>query len=147
MAVKKYFNPFFPNAPFFYPLETSENRKVFGYFQGVEKGCIGNGWVKINRFIDPHRLTYYVYVNMLICLYLTIYLQCLAESKTRLNIWVKVFKNGPNKTLIWVGFLGVRFEVERGKVTPCLKLVRSMLEIINLVRKYAHIFSFRKYTF
>ena len=34
------FNPFFPNATFFYPLKTSENRKVFQCFQGVEKGCI-----------------------------------------------------------------------------------------------------------
>ena len=32
-------------------------------------------------------------------------------------------------TLICVGFLGVRFEVERGgKITPCLKIVRVMLE-------------------
>ena len=31
-------NPFVPNAPFLYPLKTSENRKV----QGVEKGCTGN---------------------------------------------------------------------------------------------------------
>ena len=38
------FNPFVPNAPILYPLKTSENRKVF---QGVEKGCIGNKWVKI----------------------------------------------------------------------------------------------------
>ena len=33
------FNPFVPNAPFFYPLKTSENRKV-----GRER-CIGNKWV------------------------------------------------------------------------------------------------------
>ena len=31
-------------------------------------------------------------------------------------------------TLIWVGFLGVRFEVV-GKITPCLKLVTIMLGI------------------
>ena len=29
-----------------YPLKTSENHKVFWYFQGVEKGCFGNKWVK-----------------------------------------------------------------------------------------------------
>ena len=29
-----YFNPFVPNAPFLYPLKTSENRKVFWCFQG-----------------------------------------------------------------------------------------------------------------
>ena len=34
-----------------------------------------------------------------------------------------------------------------GKITPCLKLVRTMLETLNLARKYACIFSFRKYTF
>ena len=39
-------------------------------------------------------------------------------------------------TLIWVGFLGVRFEVERGdKITHCLKLVRILLEASNLARK------------
>ena len=51
-------------------------------------------------------------------------------------------------TLIWVGFLGVRFEVRGGvKLTPCLKLVRIMLETSNLARKYTHLCSFRKYTF
>ena len=34
-------NPFVPNAPFLYPLKTSESHKVFWCFQGVEKGCIG----------------------------------------------------------------------------------------------------------
>ena len=39
-------NPFVPNAPFLYPLKTSEIRKVFWCFHGVEKGSIGNEWVK-----------------------------------------------------------------------------------------------------
>ena len=39
-------NPFVPNTPFLYPLKTSENRKIFGCFQGIEKRCIGNKWVK-----------------------------------------------------------------------------------------------------
>ena len=34
-------NPFVPNASFLYSLKTSENR------QGVEKGCIGNEWLKL----------------------------------------------------------------------------------------------------
>ena len=41
-------------------------------------------------------------------------------------------------TLIWVDFLGVRF-VLGGNIGPSLKLVRIMLEVWNLVRKYAHI--------
>ena len=48
-------------------------------------------------------------------------------------------------TLIWVGSLGVRFEVRdggEGKITPCLKL-----ETWNLVPKYTQIRSFRRYTF
>ena len=45
-----------------------------------------------------------------------------------------------------MGFLGVRFEVERGKIIVRLKLVRFMLETCNLVRKYTYICSFRKYT-
>ena len=40
---------FVPNAPFLYPLKTSENRKAFWYFQEVEKGCIENEWV--NSFV------------------------------------------------------------------------------------------------
>ena len=51
------FNPFVPNAPFFYPLKTSENRKVFWYFQGVEIGCIGNEWMKQNCKIANLKLT------------------------------------------------------------------------------------------
>ena len=47
------FNPFVPNAPFLYPLKTSENRKVFLCFQGVEKGCIGNKWV--NKIIFGYK--------------------------------------------------------------------------------------------
>ena len=33
-------NPFVPNAPFLYPLKTSENLKVFWRFQEVEKGAL-----------------------------------------------------------------------------------------------------------
>ena len=39
-------NPFVPNAPFLYQLKASENLTVFWCFQGVEKGYIGNEWVK-----------------------------------------------------------------------------------------------------
>ena len=52
--------------------------------------------------------------------------------------------------LIWVGFLvffwgdGGSEEGEGGKFTPCLKLVRIMLETWNLVYKYTHTFSLRK---
>ena len=61
-----------------------------------------------------------------------------------------------NVTLIWVGFLGVRFDVKKGlgwegggggKITPFLNLVRIMLETSNLARKYTDICSLRKYTF
>ena len=36
----------FINAPFLYPLKTSEKLRVFWCFQGVEKGYIRNEWVK-----------------------------------------------------------------------------------------------------
>ena len=44
-------NLFVPNAPFLFPLKTSENLTVFWYFQGVEKGCIGNKWINIRHKI------------------------------------------------------------------------------------------------
>ena len=52
-------------------------------------------------------------------------------------------------TLISVDFSGACFKVvEEGKITlPPPKLVRIMLETSNLVRKYTHKSSFRKYTF
>ena len=34
-------NPFVPNAPFLYPMKTSENLNVFCCFQEVEKGVLG----------------------------------------------------------------------------------------------------------
>ena len=36
---------FVPNAPFLYSPKTSLSLTVFWFFQGVEKGCIGNEWV------------------------------------------------------------------------------------------------------
>ena len=50
-------NPFVPNAPFLYPLKTSENGKAFWCFQEIEKGCTGNKWVSntsISLFKKPH---------------------------------------------------------------------------------------------
>ena len=48
--------------------------------------------------------------------------------------------------LIWVGFLGVRFEVW-GSGVEGVKLVAVMLQLKILVRKYTHMRSFRKYNF
>ena len=45
------FNPFVPNALFIYPQDLT----VFWCFQGLEKGCIGNEWVKINQFKSSHQ--------------------------------------------------------------------------------------------
>ena len=45
-------NLFVPNAPVFYPLNTSKKCKVFRCFQVVEKECIGNKCVNemgVNR--------------------------------------------------------------------------------------------------
>ena len=47
-------------------------------------------------------------------------------------------------TLIWVSSLGVCFEV--GDNFTYVKFVIIMIETWNLVRKYTHISSFRKYT-
>ena len=39
-SAKVTFNQFTPNAPFLYPLKTSENLTIFWCFQWVQKGCI-----------------------------------------------------------------------------------------------------------
>ena len=41
-------NSFVHNAPFLYPLKTPENLKVFWRFEGVQRVCIGNKWIKWN---------------------------------------------------------------------------------------------------
>ena len=45
-------NLFVPNAPFLYPLKTSQKLQVFWCFQGIEKGCIGNICVKTIKIIN-----------------------------------------------------------------------------------------------
>ena len=47
-------NPCVPIVLFLYPPKTSENRKVFWCFQGVEKGCIANEWVKVMKLLERH---------------------------------------------------------------------------------------------
>ena len=54
------FNPFVPNAPFLYLTKTSENLTVFWCFQGAEKWCIGNKWVK-NEYLWVFR-SYFDYI-------------------------------------------------------------------------------------
>ena len=66
-------NTFVPNAPFLYPLKTSENLTVFWCFQGVEKECIGNKWVKqelisdrkINVALNLTHFTYFFQTKVL----------------------------------------------------------------------------------
>ena len=65
-------------------------------------------------------------------------------TRRPLYIWVKTMST---LTLIWLGFLVVRFEVGWVNLPPCLKPVRIMLETSNLARKYTPICSYRKYTF
>ena len=43
----RFCNPFVTNAPFFYPLKTSENLIVFLMFSGGRKGALGtNGLIE-----------------------------------------------------------------------------------------------------
>ena len=51
-------NSFDPNAPFLYPLKTSENLQVF-CFQRLGKACIGNEWVN-NTIIGAQIFVLYV---------------------------------------------------------------------------------------
>ena len=50
------FNFDVPNAPFLYPLKTSENLAVFECFQEVEQGCTGNERLKRAALIGGRRL-------------------------------------------------------------------------------------------
>ena len=52
LSVDSLLNPFVPNSPFSYPLKASENLQDFRCFQEVEKGSIGNEWVKLDSQKD-----------------------------------------------------------------------------------------------
>ena len=56
------FNPSLPSAPFLYPIKT-ENLTVFRCFHGVEKGCIGEKWVKVGDLFSSCVLTYLPYIE------------------------------------------------------------------------------------
>ena len=53
IIIHKCINRFVPNAPFLYHLKSYENLTVFWCFQGLEKVCIGNKWVKYQQL--PNR--------------------------------------------------------------------------------------------
>ena len=58
-------NSFVPYAPFPYPLKKSENLTVFLCFQGVEKECIGNEWVKLKRgAFSPYGPTWFELLSL-----------------------------------------------------------------------------------
>ena len=62
-------NSLVPNPPFLCPLKT-ENRKVFWYFQRVEKGCIGNEWVSclyVDKFLTNKIRKTYLFVIRSCC--------------------------------------------------------------------------------
>ena len=44
-------HPFVPDAPFLYPLETSENSKLFWCSQGVEKGWMGTNGLRNCKYV------------------------------------------------------------------------------------------------
>ena len=105
---------------------------------------------------DDHVVAYTSnsYFNKIIETLLTLTNKTFSKKKTNgftLNLIEAViskYDTHLSLTLIWVGYLEVRFEVRgRGKITPCLKPVRIMIETSNLARKYTLICSFRKYTF
>ena len=66
---KMQFNPFVPNAPFLY-------LTVFWCFQGVEKGCIGNEWVKLKYLENRYKYS----------LYSSIYKKCSLKSVVRFQL-------------------------------------------------------------
>ena len=54
---KKQINPFFLNAPFLYPLETSKKLRFSDVFKGQGKGALGTNGLKIHpEFYLPYFL-------------------------------------------------------------------------------------------
>ena len=59
-------NSFVLSAPSIYPLKTLENLTVFWCFRGVEKGCIGKKYVKLNVH-KTFRRRYLMYFQFASC--------------------------------------------------------------------------------
>ena len=76
---RKFLKPFFPNAPFLYPLKTTENLSDILCFQGVAKGCIGIKWVNSRQNIQDRKDSHH-YLSL--CYMLVFIPSLLPESRT-----------------------------------------------------------------
>ena len=85
----QHFNPFVPNVPFLYTLKISENYKVFWWFQGEEKGCFGNKWVK--SFELTKMSNNFTYDWYFFCVWLTVVHLMISVDRFRINIFHFVF--------------------------------------------------------
>ena len=74
--------------------KTSENRKVSWYFQGLEKRCIGNEWVKISfnsaLAVKPNRFTLDVFRIFSPWFWLFSWILIMKFCMWLLNVWRKV---------------------------------------------------------
>ena len=59
-------NPFVPNAPFLYPLKTSENRKLFLFSGGTERVHWKQMGLKKNNIEDHKRSTKSVQISVIL---------------------------------------------------------------------------------
>ena len=79
------FNPFSPIPPFLYPLK---NLSVFWCFQGVEKGCIGNRWVKSSAELSNVKVYFPMsFLSLFICIIETISPLFLLNWNSKERLW------------------------------------------------------------
>ena len=109
------FNPFVPSAPFLYHLKTSENRKVFWCFQEVQKGCIGNEWVKLGEW--NNRPPVYQFLKFLLACRFTfnVYAKNVREKRSALSEMLRFYWMLMDMCL-------PKFDIDQSTVAPnCFK--------------------------
>ena len=98
-------HPFVSNAPFLYPLKTSENRKVFRFFQGVGKGCMGTvglsktkcGYTTNFGLAVFSKYALHSNINYSLCSFM-MKVQIKFYSGTR---WIMKYDTGMNRRALW----------------------------------------------
>ena len=101
------FNPFVSNEPFLHSLKTLKNREVFWCFQGVEKGCIGNKWVKSLELLEEKNIG--IRKRKILCRILIQFFFVICKCSAKVFILVfTIFQGGFHRTAqyyikIWYG--------------------------------------------
>ena len=118
------------NAPFLYPLKTSETLRLSDVFKEQRKGALGTNWLSRQRFLL--RLLPFTIFQIFVITFLAI---CLRSKIRGKQAWAKVFtaKNKKYDTEFWSDFSFTLFRVQ---FEQCFRISHMNLQVSEVTTKY-----------